>query len=242
MKVEIKNLLDHVAGTLRTEQPKTPNDVDARHVALETLRTYLSRCNFARTGASGTDQVEVFRVPYDSIFTEQPDSIVDLPMPALTFVAGEGVHEPYGLGPPQLIEETADQYGKGLVLVALAEYVEEFNLETWSEYRAERRALVAGLLEAFTPLEETWSLRLKLPDYFDQVANFEFKSTRLVEDLSDKNRRRSQIRVQLRVPEVALVRYVRLERVLADVEVIDRQVEALAELQTTLATYYAPQT
>ncbi len=236
----VGDILKYLAGTLRTEQP-VPLDFDARTVALNTLATYLSLCRFSRTGGVG-EQPIVFRIPRDSIFPEQPDNVVDAPLPSIGVVANEGQHENYNLGPPEVHDATADVYGKGTALVELGDYVEELNLEVWAATIPERRALTTGLREAFSPLEESSALRLKLPDYYDRIATFELIGTRRIEDTAHLGRRKAQLRVRLTVPEVALVRYVRFTRVEAIVETTDGQVEALEKLREVLASYQAPQT
>lgn len=209
-------------------------DVDARNVALETWRTFVSLLQFSKTGPSGQAAM-VYRVPYTSIFIEQPDNVVTMPLPAISIVAGEGEHESYGLGAGQLLDETANKYGEGLVLYNIGDWVEELNVEVWASSIPERRSLVVGMTEAFTMIEESGTLRLKLPTYFDQVASFVLIGTRYIDDTdSARNRRRAMMRVQLTVPQVRLARFQRLVPMF-EVEVEDAQLTGEAEAAAALA-------
>jgi hypothetical protein len=232
VKFGAAELKGRLAGqTAGTTFPRPFQDVDARHVALETLKTYFSLLIFTRPGAVGEDPIE-YSIPRSSIETEWPGETKngDMPFPGIGFNGGEGEHETYGLGPPELIEASADVYGPGTVLIALAEYNEELMIEVWADSRAQRRSIVAGMLEAFMPLQDTSSLRLKLPDYYDRVARFCYVGPRYVDDPEVvRGRWRAQLRVELTVPEVALVGYVR-QTTLAEVTVEDGQAKAQAEL------------
>lgn len=180
--------------------------VDARHVALETLRRFISLLDFSRSGPKGRPST-AFRVQYKDIHTEQPDNVVDMAMPAIAVVANDGTRDSYGLGAGQIDEATVDLPGPGLVLYNIGEWNEELNIEVWGSSRPERRSLVEGMTEALTICEETSTLRLKLPDYWNQVAKFEHLSTRYVEDTSIDNRRRASMRVALSVPMMRVARY-----------------------------------
>lgn len=230
VKFDKNQLRGRLAGTPHgTQFPRPFQDVDARHVALETLKTYLTLLLFTRRGAADADPVE-FQIPRANIQTEMPgDNGGDqtaVRFPSVAIVAGEGLHDTYVLGPAEIDESTVDVYGPGTVLLSLAEYVEEFNLEVWADSKPQRRGLVAGMLEAFMPLQESGSLRLKLPDYFDRVATFDYEGLKYVDDPDVvKNRYRAQLRVTMTVPEVARVGYVRLTPIL-ELELVDSQVEA----------------
>jgi len=210
-------------------------DIDARNVALETWRTFTSLLQFSITGPSGL-AAKVYRVPRTSIFIEQPDNVVNMPLPAISIVANEGKHEAYGLGPGQLLDETANVYGEGLVLYSIGDWVEELNVEVWGSSAAERRSLVVGMTEVFTIVEESSTLRLKLPKYFDQVATFELIGTRYIDDTdSVRNRRRAMMRVLLTVPQVRLARFQRLIPQV-QVEVIDAQLTDAAIAAAAVAS------
>lgn len=239
MKIEFDHPNERLAGTAR-DFPRRLADFDARHVALETFATYLSLLTFARTGDPEMEPI-AYRIMREHIHTEQPGETVNHAYPTIVMLAGEGVHDRYGLGPPTILDETADVYAPGKALVELASYSELLNVEIWASNPAQRRGLVAGMLEAMMPLEESSALRLKLPEYFDRVATFEFDGERYIDDPDIvRGRFRAQLRIQLTVPEVALVKYGR-QRVLVDVETVDGQVEAEQELAAELAEWAAPQ-
>lgn len=229
-------LLERFAGTPQgTTFPYPFQDVDARHVALETLKTYLSLLIFTRPGGVNEAPIE-YTIPRENIETEWPGEQKngDISFPGIGINAGEGTHDTYGLGAAQAIEDSADVYGEGTVLIALAEYNEEFMLEVWADSRAQRRSIVAGMLEALMPLQESSSLRLKLPAYYDRVARFSYTGVRYVDDPDVvRGRWRAQLRIDMTVPEVALREYVRAKNLL-EVTVEDGQAKALAKLAAEL--------
>jgi len=190
---------------------------------LRRFAEFLSLLTFNR--AAEGSRVVPFTVPRDSIMIEQPDDIVDLKFPSIAFLAGTGTIDPLGLGAPQLLEETLDRYGDGTAIVLASEYSERFTLEMWASSRAERRALVAGTSVALRGIEESYALRLSLPDYFDQVAEFSLEESRLIDDPDAvRNRRRAHLLVNMRMPEVFLVNVERF-RALASLEEIGTTVD-----------------
>lgn len=234
MRVVVSDILQLFAGTTHGKPDRQLADFDARHIALETLRTYISLLTFAQTGTEN-GAATAYRLPRTSIWTEQPDSIKDMSFPAIGVVANEGVYDTYGLGPAQLDETSVDKYALGKALLELGTYTEEFALEVWGDLPPQRRSIVAGLREAFQPFQETTALRLRMPDYYDQVAVFTLMGTRYVDDpMSADGRRRALMRVEMVVPEVALVSVVR-GQVFIDVETVDSAYLAQVELQAYLA-------
>jgi hypothetical protein len=193
-------------GPARTLPPES-----ARHVALERLADFLATLTFSRRMERGAPAAG-FKVPRENILEEQPDAVKDGRLPSIGFVPGDGVHDAIGLGAQEPIDETLDVYAKGTALVELGEYVETFMLEGWAGHRAERRALASGLLVAFRSMQETNSLRLTLPDYFDSVAEFTLSTERNIDDPDVvRGRRRVLFPIQLRVPEYLLVDAVTLK-------------------------------
>jgi len=200
--------------------PPPPETDDARRHALEGLRSYMATLRFYRRGPTKAQSNE-FTVPEENILLEMPDAEKDLKFPAIAVIPGEGEHDSMGLGPPQLIEETADKFAPGTALLRLGEYIETITLEAWGSYRAERRALMVGLAQALRVLEQSYSLRLRLLNYYGCVAEFTLMKSRYVEDVDAAlNRRRGWLMVGLRVPEVRLVNYTTLKPFVA-VEVSD---------------------
>ncbi len=217
-------------GTVRPPVARPPLLAnDGRMHALRRLKLFLSLLDFSRYGGAGKP-VNVFRVPIESIKTEQPDDIHKLLFPAISMLGSEGViEEDDALGPPDMIEESVDVFGRGTVLVYKGTYVERITLELWGSPRAERAALMSGVGEALTSTDNSYQTRLKLPAYFNQIATFEFLGKTYVDDpvLDQRFRRRGHVFVQLRVPDVQLVNY-RLMRPRVTSTVNDGGVEALA--------------
>ena len=192
----------------RAEEP-TPA-VDARTHALRRFRQFLSLLRFNRTDQGS--HVIPFQVPIANILIEQPDDPKVLKFPSIAILPGVGQNEPVGLGPPKVIEETADVFGLGTALVLESEYSETLTVEVWASTRAERRALVAGISVALRAVEDSYSTRIKLPEYFDQVAEFWLDETRYIDDPDVvRGRRRAHLMVGLRVPEVYLINVERFQ-------------------------------
>lgn len=218
-------------STLNDVLPRRPRpplpDRDARDYALRRLREFLSVLNYRRTAAPGEEPI-AFRIPKSNIHVYQPDDIVNLPLPGFAFVPGRGFHETYGLGPPAILESTRDVYGPGTALVRFSDYVETFTLECWAGKHAERRAMMAGVKTALRQNDGSYAIKLTLPEYFDQVAEFSLDESYYVDgDQVVRNRRRGHLFVGLRVVEVGLANFNELNPVLqgpggvADVEVLD---------------------
>lgn len=196
-------------GTVWPARPPRPLlDKDAREHSLERLREFISLLVFRRTMAKN-EAPKGFQIPKERIHVYQPDDPYDIELPAIAFVPGRGFHEEWGLGPPRPIEDTADVFAPGTVLVQQSDYVEIFTIEVLSAKHATRRAIVAGLKQALRATDTSLSTDLSLPSYFDQIARFWLdESTYIDEPESVKNRRRAQMFVELRVAEVFLVDYV----------------------------------
>lgn len=186
-------------------------DVDARYYALEQLRAYLAALVFSRTGAVG-EPAKPFQVPAEDLLIEQPDDPKDLRFPSIGVLPARGTHDMIGLGPASIDESTLDVYAPGTALLWYGDYVEPLMLEVFSAHKAERRALLAGLKIALRPLEQSSSLNLKLPAYFDRIAQFTMTESQYIDDPDViRGRRRGQIPLVLRVPEVVLVDVVTLK-------------------------------
>lgn len=184
---------------------------DARMYALRALRRFMGLLVFARPGdkpSGGKRGPPVrFVVPFENIHVYQPDSIEDAGLPGIGIRPARGRHEPYGLGPAQEIDGTADVYGPGTFLVRKSDWVEQIAIEVLGAEDATRTALKAGLEEALTNGETSYALRLRLPSYYDQIATFSSDEGEVLEDDPVfKNRRRADLYVTMTVPEVALVR------------------------------------
>jgi hypothetical protein len=185
--------------------------LDARERALDTFAEFVSRLVFQRTGDVGKGgRTIAFRVRRDDIHVYQPDSPLEGPPPApgIGMLPGRAVHEPYGLGPPQVLEDTVDAYGLGTVLERQGDHVETFAVEVVASKQAERVAVVAGLKSAFRIGDSSGALRLVCRGYYDRVASFRLDESEQVDDQdAARNRRRGHLYVQLHVQEVQLVRY-----------------------------------
>lgn len=200
-------------------QPPRPDPVppafDGRTAALKVLQLYLSELTFYRAGEVGGPLV-AFQVPRAQIKIEPADDADDGQMPALAFVPGDGASEALGLG--AYVEETSkDVYGPGTVVQWQSEYAETFTIEVTARSRAERRALVAGIVRAMSPTEFMYGVRFIMPDYFNQLVVFTIQRRTLSRDFATTVKRRylAEVQVEMRLTEVALQNYVDVQPTLA---------------------------
>ena len=182
---------------------------DARSHALSTLREFISLLNFSRAGDLPDGAPIRFRVPEERIHVYQPDDVQQtLGKPGIGFLPGRAVHEPYGLGPGEVLDDTADRFGDGLVLVRRSDHVETFPVEVVVDKAPVRDGIVAGLKEALQMDDRSGALRLVCRSYFDIVASFRLEQSENIDEADGtNNRRRAHLFVLLQIPEVALVRY-----------------------------------
>lgn len=187
-----------------------PPIVDGRTHALRILKRYFQELEFVRAGGKDGNGVELppisFRVPERDIHVEWPDAPEDVHLPAIAFL-GEDRGNYDSIGMTSYVEEASrDVYAPGTILVWMSEYQETFVVEVWSQTKAERRSIIAGLEVAFSPLQQMAGIRFKMPDYFDQLVCFELQDKEIVDDdLAVRNRRRARLRVLMRFNVVALV-------------------------------------
>lgn len=211
-------------GNVWPPKPALPlPDKDPREHALERLREYICALEFMRTGDVGGKPIP-FRLPLNTVFIAQPDSLVDLPLPGVGIVPGRGAHNTFGLGPPEVRDETFNVFAPGTAVAQLGEYSEVITIEVWGSKIAERRALMAGLKQAFRASDSSTAIYLSLPSYFGSVASFELVESLYIDgDEVARNRRRGHLFLNMRVCELALVNVVSLQ-VLDEVTVIDGNV------------------
>lgn len=198
-------------GRVRYADPSPPlQRRDARERALRTLQRFISLLVFSREGDVPGGEPVRFRIPEDRIHVYQPDDVRQRSQQgsSLGILPGRARHEAYGLGPSEVLEDTADQFGDGLVLVRRSDHVELVGIEVFTAKHPERQGVVAGLKEVFGMDDRSGALLLTCDDYFDQVASFRLDESEPIDDPDGTlNRRRAHLYVLLQVPEVALVRY-----------------------------------
>jgi hypothetical protein len=185
-------------------RPELPlPDKDARHYALEALRTYLSQLSFQMTGV-GNNTITV-KIPIDSIYTEWPDDeeladtgVTDFPR--VGFESVESNDEYPGFTPTEVFG-TDDLYGKGTLLYMTSEHVETLEMHVLCRSIAERRAVLAGLTQALNPVQDFTGLNFTLTNYFNAPCRFTLEGGGRVEDPDAVKERRSiQLKLLLRVP------------------------------------------
>lgn len=182
---------------------------DARAHALRTFRRFISLLVFRRTGDLPDVTTVGLRVPEERIHVYQPDDVQNyLGMNSIGILPGRAVHEPYGLGPPVSLDDTADLFGAGTVLVRRSDHVETVAVEVVVDKAPVRDGIVAGLKQALQVDDGSGALRLVCPTYYDMVASFRLDESESIDDADGtNNRRRAHLYVLLQVPEVMLVPY-----------------------------------
>lgn len=186
---------------------------DAREHALKTFALFISLLNFSRTGETPDGPPIRFRVPLDQINVYQPDDVQAHALsPGIGILPGRATHETYGLGPSEVLDDTADRYGDGLVLVRRSDHVETVAVEIVVDKQPVRRGILAGLKAALQLDDRSQALRLVCSSYFDMVASFRLDESESIDDADGTlNRRRAHLYVLLQVPEVTLVAYRRTQ-------------------------------
>lgn len=210
-----KEVRDAIVGNFwgevypRRDRPSFPI-YDGRTAALRILKKYITELVFFRSG--GVDEHGAAKDPIPlrlaerDVHVEWPDDESELRLPAVALLA-QGTAEYESLGLTTNVEEdTYDVYAPGTVLIDLAEHVENVAIEVWAETKAQRRALLAGLEIALSPLEQMSGIRFRCPDYYGQFACFSLGSKEYVDDdQAFFARRKGRLVVELRIKVVALV-------------------------------------
>jgi hypothetical protein len=182
---------------------------DPRDHALRTLRRFISLLRFQRVGETPDGPTITFAIPETMIHVYQPDDVQEHgPKEGIGFLPGRATHESYGLGPPEVLDDTADKFGDGLVVVRRSDHVETIPVEIVAAKQAERNGILAGLKAALQMDDKSQALRLVCSSYFDVVASFRLDESENIDDAgATLNRRRAHLFLLLVVPEVTLVRY-----------------------------------
>jgi hypothetical protein len=209
---EIRALLfGNPFGEVFPPRPNPPPPVvDGRTVALRILKKYFSELTFYRSGgkdpAGNALEPISFQVPDRDIHIEWPDDPENVHFPAIAFLS-EDRADYDSIGLTSYVEEASrDVYQKDTIIIWLSEYVENFVIEIWTDTKAERRSILAGLEQAMVPLQQMYGIRFRMPDYFDQLVCFALQDREVVEDdMAVRNRRKARLRVEMRFNVVALV-------------------------------------
>lgn len=183
-------------------------DIDERTHALRAFADYIATLQFRRSAGAGKEPI-TFRIPRTQIYIEQPDNVEDMKFPAIAFIPGRGRYESFGLGPPNIKDDTIDKFAPGTALLESAEYKERFILEAWGSKIGERRAIVAGLHAALLRQESSYALRILLPDLYGTSAEFALVERENIDGPDAvRNRRRGHFHIDLTVCVLQLVNVV----------------------------------
>ena len=208
-----------IPGTVATYAPNTVTPPSARSVALKQLFDYIAELTFYRADRNGRSIA--FQIHRHAMYEEWPDNEVELELPCLAIVPGKGEYIATGFGPWEDLS-TFNTYGEGTVVQALGtDFSELMMLEVWGASKGERRAVLTGMEAAFSPIEDQFGLKLKLPNYYDEIAYFTPNSSSIVDDAnSARNRRVGRMEVLFRIPLLRLITAVKMDnRVVVQVTV-----------------------
>lgn len=180
-----------------------PLSIDGRTIALRLLRDYITNLTFFRP--MGQAPVQAFQIDAKNFHIEWPDYIEDMKFPSVAIVHSRARYDVIGL--VSYVEETTrNVYAKDTVLQWQSEYVEKIQLEIWTNKKAERRAILAGIETAMSPTEQMSGLRFQMKDYFNELVCFTLFDREIIDEPdSPKNRRRAQLGIEMRFNIVALV-------------------------------------
>jgi len=193
---------------------------DARTHALMRFADFLAALEWSIPG-NINEPDKPLTIPRSDIYVDQPDDPASLNFPSIAFLPARGTHDQYSLGPSDLDEESFDKYGRGTALLRLGEYIELFMIEAWGSHVSERRSILAGVGAVLRISQRSNALQLSLPSYFDRIASFSLVDSQYIDDPDVvRGRRRGQVAIELRVPEVLLVDAITMKPCLCT-EVVD---------------------
>ncbi len=204
--------LELLAGApvwLGGEMPELPA-TGAREHGLNALADYLASLTYRVKSPDGSRAVNV---PRSRIHVFQPDDFEAAELPGIAILPGQYDHDYYGLGGPQILEETRDQFGEGSVLVRTSDYVETVIIDIASVHYPHGRGVAEGIKAALRMMADTSALRLKCLDYYDQIAIFSTVpgAGYLLDPDVVRSRRHVQIPLLMRVPELYRVQYAEMK-------------------------------
>lgn len=193
------SLIDPFAGDVRPKRssPALPT-TDGRTAALSALFDYFAALRYFRAGDKGGPPIK-FAIPRENFLADWPDGAEVTLFPSVVALeSARGERLPNGLT-YAIQEDTFGLYAPNTAILRTDEWREEVQIEVWSNYRAERRAIMMGIESAMTPVEGVAALRLKLRDYYDSRASFRLLESMLSGDVDNaRGRRRAILTVEMR--------------------------------------------
>lgn len=183
---------------------------DARHLCLEALREQLTSFTFYRSPDTS------FRLSAEAFYLDGVDSEDTFEMPAVAVIGGVELRE-HAIR-PAIIESSKDVFKRGYALLRMTEHTEELSLEIWTGTKVERRAILSAIDQIFSPVQQSASLRIVLPNYWHQTCRFTLNHIERMNDDGVKNRWRTLVHLTLDFP---VVRLIPVAEMLAMVGVVD---------------------
>lgn len=218
----MSDIRDFIVGTpFDGGAPSAPADrqqmtADMRTSSLRMFRKYLAALTYYRSGSldpiTGARLEPVpFQIDERDIHIGWPDNEDKMVFPSMVFLStGQAEYNNVGMG-PSIVEASADIWGPGTVLQKSSLYTEKIALEFWTNMRSEQRSILAGLEFALNPTQESRGIRLRIPEYYNNVAQFIFESRESFDEIDGAiGRRRARVYFTLSYTIFSLVKYTRL--------------------------------
>jgi hypothetical protein len=191
-----------------------PAAKDGRTCALEALGRYLTENVYRRLGDAvdpspvpGQAPAKAFSLPAANFYTDEPDPEQDMLFPSIA-VAGGDAEKSKWLGGGEPDPESRDVWAPGTVLVPLWRHEEDLQLKVYGSQLASLRGLMGGVEQLLQPSNGVGSVRLVLPDYYNEVCRFFLVGTDWTPQLDAvRNRRYAVHRLHLDMKIVRLVAY-----------------------------------
>jgi len=182
-----------VGGTRLVVDPADPvvltlrRDTDARTAITRGIKEYIEQLSIAFAGRT---------MRFKSVKYAWPDPEVDALYPSATiYTEGEGSYDPARFTP--IVSSGTQVDGTNVFLGQSCEYVTMVTIEVWCTEEVERRALIAMLEDALSPVDWMYGCRLRLPHYHGAFCTIEPKSCSYLEDDRDAQRRLRKFKMQL---------------------------------------------
>lgn len=175
---------------------------DGRTVALETLRDYLCTFEFNAPGK------EPFKLNEDHFYIDGIESEDSFVMPCISVIPGIENRTIIG---PYMIESTKDVFKKDYALVKVAETSEDIGFEIFAPTRQIRNGIVSALNQIFSPSQNSYGLKLVLPNYYYQPCRFSLLDINRLNDTGISNRWRALVRFTMDLSIVHLYHATQLQ-------------------------------
>jgi hypothetical protein len=193
---------------------RVPTDaIDPEQAMAVVMRAYLEGLEFAINGNGGTTPVPSTQFRFEAVLDEWPDPGSQPPYPCATLSMSEVPILAHKLGGPSALEDTWGRYDcedkgiAGTCLWKLGEADATMQIDVWATNVAQREAILARLVSAFSPGEATSRLMLTgTPMYYCLPVRAQLLGYRRVDETDPvwANERRAIVSVNVNIDSVEL--------------------------------------